>query len=173
MWALSPRRTVDSTGGSIQACLWLEWGSAKATDALLTLHYENGTKTYEMRQTLQPAGQMWANFADLIHHREADGKGNVLPADLNNFTAPWTLYSDALYDERQPKARHSSRANPPLVILSEASPNAPIFNTLGSRSEGPMYFAASATTLWPATLHRPKPAAGNSPRALEPADSTP
>jgi hypothetical protein len=79
-------------------------GGTKAADALLTLHYDNGTKAYEMRQTLQPGGQMWVNFADLIHRRVADRKGNVLPADLTSATydlqdlspAPGSLLPSAL-----------------------------------------------------------------------------
>jgi hypothetical protein len=51
-------------------------------DALLTLHYDNGQKTYEMQQAIQPGDQMWVNVAELIQKRTADRKGNALPADL-------------------------------------------------------------------------------------------
>jgi hypothetical protein len=61
-------------------------GGTKATDARLTLHYDNGQQKYEMQQTIQPGEQMWVNFADLIHHGVPDRKGNVLPADLNSAT---------------------------------------------------------------------------------------
>lgn len=54
----------------------------KATDALFTLHYDNGEKKYEIRQTIQPGDQMWLNFANLIHNRVPDRKGNILPVDL-------------------------------------------------------------------------------------------
>jgi hypothetical protein len=53
----------------------------KVTKALLTLHYDNGQKKYEMQQTIQPGGQMWVNVASLIRNRVPDRKGNVLPAD--------------------------------------------------------------------------------------------
>jgi hypothetical protein len=53
----------------------------KVTNALLTLHYDNGQKKYEMQQTVQPGDQMWVDFAQLIRNRVPDRKGNVLPAD--------------------------------------------------------------------------------------------
>ncbi len=55
----------------------------KATSALLTLHYDNGEKTYEMWQAIQPGDQMWVNVASLIRNRVLDRKGNVLPADAS------------------------------------------------------------------------------------------
>lgn len=55
----------------------------KLADALLTLHYHNGEKTYEMQQTIQPGDQMWLNVASLIRNRVPDRKGNVLPADVS------------------------------------------------------------------------------------------
>jgi hypothetical protein len=61
-------------------------GGAHPVDALLTLHYDSGNQKYEMQQTIQPGAQMWLNFADLIHHRVADRKGRVLPADLTSAT---------------------------------------------------------------------------------------
>ncbi len=54
----------------------------KPTNALLTLHYDNGQKSYEMQQAIQPGDQMWVNVAELIQKRTADRKGNALPADL-------------------------------------------------------------------------------------------
>jgi hypothetical protein len=57
-------------------------GGKRSTEALLTLHYDDGKKKYEMQQTIQAGDQMWVNFADLIHNRVPDRKGNVLPADL-------------------------------------------------------------------------------------------
>jgi len=59
---------------------------AKATDALLTLHYDNGERKYELQQRIEPGEQMWLNFADLIHRRVADRKGRLLPADLTSGT---------------------------------------------------------------------------------------
>src|ERR1700685_3685413 len=54
----------------------------KTADTLLSLHYANGAKTYEMQQTIPPGDQMWGNLASLIRDRVPDRKGNVLPADL-------------------------------------------------------------------------------------------
>src|ERR1700685_665412 len=54
----------------------------KPAETLLSLHYANGAKTYEMQQTIQPGDQMWVNLASLIRDRVPDRKGNVLPADL-------------------------------------------------------------------------------------------
>jgi hypothetical protein len=61
-------------------------GGTSATDALLTLHYDNGQKKYEIQQTIKPGDQMWLNFADLIHHSVPDRNGQVLPADLTSGT---------------------------------------------------------------------------------------
>ncbi len=58
-------------------------GGSKPANALLTLHYDNGEKKYEMQQTIQPGDQMWVNFADLIHNRVPDRNGNVLPPDAS------------------------------------------------------------------------------------------
>ena len=57
-------------------------GGTRVTDALLTLHYDNGKKKYETQQTIQPGEQMRVNFAALIHNRVPDRKGNVLSADV-------------------------------------------------------------------------------------------
>jgi len=53
---------------------------------LLTLHYDNGERKYELQQTIAPGDQMWLNLADLIHRRVADHKGRMLPADLASGT---------------------------------------------------------------------------------------
>jgi hypothetical protein len=58
----------------------------KPTDALLTLHYDNGEESYEMQRTIPPGDQMWVNLAQLVHNRVPDRKGNTLPADLNSVT---------------------------------------------------------------------------------------
>jgi hypothetical protein len=55
----------------------------KSTNALLTLHYDNGEKSYEMQQSIQPGDQMWVNVAELIRSRTPDRKGNLLPVDLS------------------------------------------------------------------------------------------
>jgi hypothetical protein len=58
----------------------------KPADTLLSLHYGNGAKTYEMQQTIAPGDQMWVNLASLIRNRVPDRKGDVLPADLASGT---------------------------------------------------------------------------------------
>jgi hypothetical protein len=55
----------------------------KSTNALLTLHYDNGRKSYEMEQAIQPGDQMWVNMASLIRDRVPDRKGNILPSDTS------------------------------------------------------------------------------------------
>jgi hypothetical protein len=59
---------------------------ANPTNALLTLHYDNGEKHYEMQQAIQPGDQMWVNVAELVRNRVPDRKGNTLPADLSSVT---------------------------------------------------------------------------------------
>ncbi len=61
-------------------------GGTKPADALLTLHYDNGAKKYELQQSIAPGEQMWVNLADLVHNRVADRKGNLLPAGLTSVT---------------------------------------------------------------------------------------
>jgi hypothetical protein len=58
----------------------------KATNALLTLHYDNGEKSYEMRQSIQPGDQMWVNVGNLIRNHVPDSKGTVLPAGASSGT---------------------------------------------------------------------------------------
>jgi hypothetical protein len=88
-------------------------GGSKATAARLTLHYDDGRQKYEMQQTIQPGGQMWVNFADLIHNRTPDRQGNLLPADL----------ASATYDVQD--------LSPGLGSLAPAS--LAVDNTLGSQ----------------------------------------
>jgi hypothetical protein len=59
---------------------------AKPTNALLTLHYDNGEKHYEMQQAIQPGDQMWVNIAELVRNRVPDRNGNTLPVDLGSVT---------------------------------------------------------------------------------------
>ena len=59
---------------------------AKATNALLTLHYDNGGKKYELQQIIQPGDQMWVNLTELIHDQVPDRSGNALPADVSSVT---------------------------------------------------------------------------------------
>ena len=70
---------VDATHNAIVA---VTNGGTRATEARLTLHFDDGRKNYEVQQTIQPGEQMWLNFADLIHHSVPDRKGNVLPAEV-------------------------------------------------------------------------------------------
>jgi hypothetical protein len=58
----------------------------KATDALLTLHYDGGKQKYELQQTIAPGDQMWVNLAQLVRQRIPDRKGNVLPVDVSTAT---------------------------------------------------------------------------------------
>lgn len=58
----------------------------KATNALLTLHYDNGEKNYELQQTIAPGDQMWINLTQPIRNRVADRNGNSLPVDLKTGT---------------------------------------------------------------------------------------
>jgi hypothetical protein len=74
---------VDATHNALIA---VTNGGSRATDALLTLHFEDGRKNYEIQQTIQPGDQMWPNLADLIHHSVPDRKGNALPADVTSGT---------------------------------------------------------------------------------------
>ncbi len=59
---------------------------AKATNALLTLHYDNGGKKYELQQIIQPSDQMWVNLTELIHNQVPDRNGDALPADVSSVT---------------------------------------------------------------------------------------
>jgi hypothetical protein len=74
---------LDTTHNEIAAITNV--GAAPA-DALLTLHYDDGSKKYELKQTIQPGDQMWVNFADLVHKQTPDSSGNTLPADLTAAT---------------------------------------------------------------------------------------
>jgi len=77
------RWRADATHNQIVA---ITNGGTRPTDALLTLHYENGAKRYELQQRIQSGEQMWVNLADLIHNRVVDRHGNPLPADLTTGT---------------------------------------------------------------------------------------
>jgi hypothetical protein len=74
---------VDATHNALVA---VTNGGNRATKALLTLHFDDGKKNYEVEQTIQPGDQMWLNFADLIHLSVPDRKGNALPADVTSGT---------------------------------------------------------------------------------------
>jgi hypothetical protein len=74
---------VDATHNALVA---VTNGGTRATDALLTLHYNHGQQKYEIQQTIQPGDQMWLNFADLVHNAVPDRKGRTLPPDLSSGT---------------------------------------------------------------------------------------
>ncbi|HEY6766247.1 MAG TPA: hypothetical protein VI386_15940, partial [Candidatus Sulfotelmatobacter sp.] len=61
-------------------------GGSRPTDALLTIHYDNGRQKYEVQQSIAAGDQMWLNLAELIRNRVPDRKGRTLPADLTQGT---------------------------------------------------------------------------------------
>ncbi len=67
----------------------------QATDALLTLHYNNGGQKYELQQTIAPGDQMWMNLAELIRGGLADRRGNNVeyPGVKSTPGAPTSLRS--------------------------------------------------------------------------------
>jgi hypothetical protein len=74
---------IDATHNQIAA---ITNGGTRPTDALLTLHYDNGEKKYDLQQRIAPGEQMWVNLAELIHKRVPDRKGNTLPVDVSTVT---------------------------------------------------------------------------------------
>lgn len=74
---------VDATHNTIAA---VTNGGDRPTNALVTLHYNDGKDKYEIQRTLQPGEQMWLNFGDLIHNNVADRKGRTLPSTLTSGT---------------------------------------------------------------------------------------
>ena len=56
------------------------------TDALLTLHYNNGVDKYELQQTIAPGDQMWVNLAQLVRQGLSDRNGKLLPPATNSVT---------------------------------------------------------------------------------------
>lgn len=59
----------------------------QSADALLTLHYYDGTAKYELQQSIAPGDQMWVNLSELIQKRVADRNGNFLPTNVSTVTA--------------------------------------------------------------------------------------
>lgn len=57
-------------------------GGTQPIQARFTLFYNQGTKRYDMDQTLQPDGQMWVDVGHLIREQTPDVHGNTLPATL-------------------------------------------------------------------------------------------
>ncbi|HEY6770655.1 MAG TPA: hypothetical protein VI386_38415 [Candidatus Sulfotelmatobacter sp.] len=74
---------MDSTHNALIA---VTNGGSRPTDALLTIHYDNGRQKYEVQQTIAAGDQMWLNLAELIRNRVPDRKGRTLPADLTEGT---------------------------------------------------------------------------------------
>jgi hypothetical protein len=62
----------------IKRSIWpsiFEADSNRTRSWVLTQHYDNGGKSYEMQQAIQPGDQMWVNVASLIRNRVPDRKG--------------------------------------------------------------------------------------------------
>lgn len=57
-------------------------GGTKASRTAFTIFYNEGTKRYDLEQTLQPDEQMWIDVGRLIRERVPDKNGNILPIDL-------------------------------------------------------------------------------------------
>ncbi len=74
---------VDATHNSIAA---IGNGGTRATEALVTLHYNQGTEKYEIRKTILPGDQIWLNLGELIHNNIPDSKGRTMPATLESGT---------------------------------------------------------------------------------------
>lgn len=58
-------------------------GGTGPTNVVLTLFYNEGTKSYELGQTLQPDEQMWVDVGKLIREQTPDKNGNALPSTLS------------------------------------------------------------------------------------------
>lgn len=85
------------SGGHFASGQWLADGihnhlaaitnvGAQPADVLLTLHYDNGAKKYELQQTIPPGDQMWLNLNQLIQQHTPDRNGNLLPSGLTSGT---------------------------------------------------------------------------------------
>lgn len=55
-------------------------------DALLTLRYDKGVRSYELQQSIAPGDQMWVNLAELIRQHVPDRNGTFLPVDVSAVT---------------------------------------------------------------------------------------
>jgi hypothetical protein len=114
---------VDATHNALVA---VTNGGNRATKALLTLHFDDGRKNYEIQQTIQPGDQMWLNLADLIHQGVPDRKGNAFPADVASGThdledlVTSVSLSQVLRSEVSTFPRHSDQtATRPAPQISE------------------------------------------------------
>jgi hypothetical protein len=61
-------------------------GGTKPIQTAFTIYYNQGTKKYELEQTLQPDEQMWIDVGKLIREQVPDNRGNTLPPDLSSGT---------------------------------------------------------------------------------------
>ena len=59
-------------------------GGTKPIKASFAIYYEQGSKKYEVEQTLQPDDQMWIDIGEIIQQQIPDKSGNVLPLDLTS-----------------------------------------------------------------------------------------
>ena len=73
MWQYDPYHNSIITGGN---------GGTKPTRLVFTIFYNQGTKRYDLEQTLQPDEQMWIDVGKLIREHVPDKNGKTLPADL-------------------------------------------------------------------------------------------
>jgi hypothetical protein len=80
---------VDSTHNSL---ITITNGGTKPADAVVTFHYNNGSKDYEVARTIASGDQAWINMAELIRGQIPDAKGAKFPAELTTGS----------YDVRQP-----------------------------------------------------------------------
>jgi len=57
-------------------------GGTQPVTVAFRIFYNQGTKSYEVDQTLQPDDQMWIDIGKLIRQQTPDKNGNTLPANL-------------------------------------------------------------------------------------------
>jgi hypothetical protein len=73
MWEFDPYHDSIITAGN---------GGTQPTRAAFTIFYNQGTKKYDLEQTLQPDEQMWIDVGKLIQLAVPDKNGNTLPRNL-------------------------------------------------------------------------------------------
>jgi hypothetical protein len=73
MWEYDPYHSSVITAGN---------GGTKPTEAAFTIFYNQGTRRYDVEQTLQPDEQMWIDVGKLIREHVPDKNGKTLPSDL-------------------------------------------------------------------------------------------
>jgi hypothetical protein len=74
-WEYDPQHNSLITAGN---------GGTKPTQVAFTIFYNQGTKRYDLEQTLQQDEQMWIDVGKLIREHVPDKNGNVLPTDLSS-----------------------------------------------------------------------------------------